>query len=333
MKARAEETTQEQAADLTAGRRVLDIEAQALTDLARSLDESFVAAVDCLAAASGRVIVTGMGKSGHVARKIAATLASTGQPAQFVHPAEASHGDLGMVTREDAVIALSNSGNTTELGDIVTFCRRYRIPLIAITAGAESVLASESDFALILPPAPEACPMGLAPTTSTSMMMALGDALAIALLERNGFSAQDFQVLHPGGQLGSALLRVDDVMQRPETLPLCDEATPMAEALLIMTQSSGDLRSFGCVGIVDAGNLLIGIISDGDLRRHMEPALLERRAGEVMTRGPLTIRPQALVAEALGLMNERKITNLFVVDEGRPVGFLHMHDCLRGGVT
>ena len=241
----------------------------------------------------GRIVVSGMGKSGHVAGKIAATLASTGTPALYVHPGEASHGDLGMITKQDAVLALSNSGNTPELSDIVAYCRRYGIALIGITSAAASPLAEQADIALILPKAPEACPMGLAPTTSTTMMMALGDALAIALLERRGFSAQDFQVFHPGGTLGSKLLRVSEVMQSPAELPLCRESTAVAEALLIMTQSSGELRSFGCVGIVDDDRRLIGLISDGDLRRHMEPTLLERSAGDVMTANPKTIRPQA----------------------------------------
>lgn len=331
MKAQAERPDENEAPDLNAARRVLDLEARSLEALAGALDGRFVEAVERLLAVDGRVVVTGMGKSGHVARKIAATLASTGTPAIYVHPGEASHGDLGMITRHDAVIAMSNSGNTPELSDTVAYCKRYGICLIGITSVGASPLAEQSDIELILPKAPEACPMGLAPTTSTTMMMALGDALAIALLERRGFSAQDFQVFHPGGTLGSKLSRVSEIMQRPAELPLCGKSTNMAEAVLIMTQSSGELRSFGCVGIVDDDGLLIGIISDGDLRRHMDPSLLERSAGEVMSANPKSIRPQALVAEALGFMNELKITSLFVVEDGRPVGFLHMHDCLRAG--
>jgi arabinose-5-phosphate isomerase len=327
MKAQAKKIHETATSDLTAGRRVLELEAAGLGALGRALDGGFVAAVERLLGIDGRVVVSGMGKSGHVARKIAATLASTGTPALYVHPGEASHGDLGMITRHDAVLALSNSGNTPELSDIVAYSRRFGICLIGMTSVAGSPIAEQADVALILPKTPEACPMGLAPTTSTTMMMALGDALAIALLERRGFSPQDFQVFHPGGTLGSRLLRVSDVMQRPATLPLC------GAAVIAMTRSSGELRSFGCVGIVDEDGLLIGIISDGDLRRHMQPDLLERRAGEVMTKAPKTIRPQALVAEALGFMNELKITSLFVVDDGRPVGFLHMHDCLQAGVT
>ena len=331
MKAQAEKVEESEAPDLAAARRVLGLEATSLNALAEALDGHFVKAVEQMLQVAGRVVVSGMGKSGHVAGKIAATLASTGTPALYVHPGEASHGDLGMITRQDAVLALSNSGNTPELSDIVAYCRRYRICLICITSAQASPLAEQADIALVLPKAPEACPMGLAPTTSTTMMMALGDALAIALLERRGFSAQDFQVFHPGGTLGSKLLRVSEVMQSPATLPLCRESTVMAEAVLIMTQSSGQLRSFGCVGIVDDDGRLLGIISDGDLRRHMEPSLLERSAGEVMTADPKTIRPRALVAEALGFMNEQKIISLFVVEDGRPVGFLHMHDCLRAG--
>lgn len=318
--------------DLDAARRVLDLEAAGLAALSRTLNENFVAAVDCLGSVAGRIIVTGIGKSGHVARKIAATLASTGSPAFYVHSVEASHGDLGMVTGGDAVLALSNSGTTTELSDIVTYTRRFGNALIAVTSVADSPLAEQADIALILPKAQEACPLGLAPTTSTTMMLALGDAISVALLERRGFSYNDFRVLHPGGNLGSTLLRVSDIMQSAENLPLCRPASDVAEALLVMTRSSGELRSFGCVGIVDDGKL-IGVISDGDLRRHMEPGLLERRADEVMTADPLTIRPQALAAEALGFMSARKITFLFVVEDGQPVGFVHMHDCLKAGVA
>jgi arabinose-5-phosphate isomerase len=318
--------------DLDAGRRVLRLEAQGLDALATSLGDGFTRVLDVLVAVTGRITVTGMGKSGHIARKIAATLASTGTPAQFVHPGEASHGDLGMIAPGDAVLAMSNSGDTTELNDIVLYTRRFAIPLVAMTAQAQSALAEAADATLILPQAPEACPMGLAPTTSTIMMLALGDAVAIALLERKGFSAKDFQVLHPGGSLGRKLLRVSEIMHGPEELPLCRPETPMAEAILTMTKGT-----FGCVGITRDDGELVGIITDGDLRRHMNPGLLEARAAEVMTGPPRTIRPQALAAEALGIMNglrnERPITSLFVVEEARPVGILHIHDCLRAGVV
>ncbi len=320
-------------ADLAAAMRVLRLEAAAIDALGRSLDGVFVTAVDRLERVRGRVVVTGMGKSGHIARKIAATFASTGTPALFVHPAEASHGDLGMITREDAVLALSNSGETNELGDLIAYTRRFSIPLVVITARAQSSLAEAADVALLLPNAPEACPLGLAPTTSTAAMLALGDALAIALLERRGFSADEFQVLHPGGMIGRRLLRVADIMHRGEEMPLTRPELRMADAILEMTA-----KHFGCVGVVDEGGRLIGIVTDGDLRRHMGADLLNKDVGAVMTRGPHTIRPKALAAEALNLMNNRGIDNLgigclFVVEEGRPVGILNVHDCLRAGVS
>lgn len=310
------------------GIRVLRIEAEALLSLADALDGSFDRALELLAGVDGRVTVTGMGKSGHVARKIAATLASTGTPAQFVHPGEASHGDLGMITRQDAVLALSNSGDTRELSDIVAHTRRFGIPLIGITRRAGSALAEQSDVALLLPPAPEACSLGLAPTTSTTMMMALGDALAVALLERRGFSAADFHQLHPGGQLGRALLRVSDLMHKGDAVPLCSLDTPLSDVILEMSA-----KRLGCVGIVDGDGGLAGVITDGDLRRHLRPEVLSERAGAIMSQHPKTIRPKALAVEALREMNEKQITTLFVMDSGRPVGVVHIHDCLRAGVA
>ncbi|MGH6948641.1 MAG: KpsF/GutQ family sugar-phosphate isomerase [Kiloniellales bacterium] len=321
--------------DLEAAQRVLKIEADALAALSRSLDSRLGRVLDVLEEVAGRVVVTGMGKSGHVARKIAATLASTGTPAIYVHPGEASHGDLGMITRSDGVLALSNSGNTAELSDIIAHCKRYGIPLLALTSRADSTLAEAADPVLLLPQAPEACPMGLAPTTSTTMMLALGDAIAIALLERRGFSMEDFQHLHPGGALGRRLLRVAEVMHGTDELPLCRTETPMAEAILVMTRGR-----FGCVGVIDEGGRLIGIVTDGDLRRHMSAELLDRAAGDVMTRTPQTIRAQALAAEALALMNAAPApkTCLFVVAEEqrgpqRPIGIVHIHDCLRAGLA
>jgi len=314
--------------DLGVARRVLRAEIEGLDRLARTLDGAFGLAIDICAAARGRLIVTGIGKSGHVARKIAATLASTGKPAQFVHAAEASHGDLGMIGAEDAILALSNSGESGELADIIAYSRRFKIPLIAITGGRNSTLAEAADVALLLPRAAEACPMGLAPTTSTTMMMALGDALAIALIERKGFSSADFQLFHPGGRLGRRLLRVADIMHPGEAVPLVPPGAPMSEAILVMTA-----RSFGCVGVCDDGRL-VGVITDGDLRRHMGDRLLARRAGEIMHPDPKTITAGQLAAEAIGLMNRFAITALFVVDDAlRPTGFLHMHDCLRAGVA
>lgn len=311
-----------------AGGRVLRIEAEALASLAAALDQTFEAALDLLLACRGRVVVSGMGKSGHVGRKIAATLASTGTPALFVHPAEASHGDLGMIAARDVILALSNSGETSELSDIIAYSRRFAISLIAITSRPQSSLAEQADVVLALPPAPEACPHGLAPTTSTSMMMALGDALAVALIERRGFTADDFRNLHPGGSLGRTLQRVSDLMHCGEELPLITPEVRMAEAILVMTA-----RRFGCLGVTDAAGQLIGIVTDGDLRRHMNPGLMEATVGEVMSRTPKTIRPGALAAEALRIMNTLAITSLFVTDAGVPKGILHIHDCLRAGVA
>ena len=315
--------------DIEDARRVLATEIAGLTALAKSLDRAFVAAIDVLAAAKGRVIVTGMGKSGHIAGKIAATLASTGTPAFFVHPGEASHGDLGMIAPGDAVIALSNSGDTAELADVLAYTRRFRIPLVAMTRRSESTLADAADVALVLPASAEACTLGLAPTTSTTMMLALGDAIAVALLERKGFSAEDFQALHPGGQLGRQLLRVADIMHEGAAVPLVKHGASMADTILVITA-----KSFGCAGVTDEAGRLIGIVTDGDLRRHMGTALLAERVETVMTPTPKTIRPQALAAEALGQMNAQAITSLFVVDDTwRPLGILHIHDCLRAGVA
>lgn len=309
------------------GRHVLALESGALAALAAGLDDRFDLAVEALAGCTGRVVVSGMGKSGHVGRKIAATLASTGTPALFVHPGEASHGDLGMIVHGDAVLALSNSGETAELSDLVAHCKLFGLSLIAIIGRADSSLARDADVALVLPPAPEACPMGLAPTTSTTMQMALGDALAVALLTRRGFSATDFRVFHPGGKLGAKLMRVAQLMH--SDMPLAPPETPMSEALVAMTAGR-----FGCLGIVEDGRL-VGIVTDGDLRRALRDGgdLLARPAGGVMTRAPRSIGPDALAAEALHLMAGR-ITALFVVDEaGRPIGILHIHDLLRAGVA
>jgi len=315
--------------DLAVARRVIRAGIEGLESLAQALDSAFQAALNVCATARGRIIVTGVGKSGHVARKIAATLASTGTPAQFVHPVEASHGDLGMIGAEDAVVALSNSGETSELADIVAYSRRFEIPLIAITGGRQSTLAEAADIVLLLPDAAEGCPMGLAPTTSTTMMMALGDALAIALLERKGFSSADFQLFHPGGRLGRRLLRVRDIMHTGAEIPIVAPAMPMSEAILLMTA-----KSFGCVGVCDTDGRLIGVITDGDLRRHMGPSFFTQTVAEVMRENPKTITAAALAADGLGLMNRFAITALFVVDgDGQPVGFVHMHDCLRAGVA
>ncbi len=315
-------------AEIASARRVLRLEAQGITALSETLNADFERAVTILEKVTGRVIITGMGKSGHIATKVAATLASTGTPASFVHPAEASHGDLGMITDNDAVIAFSNSGETTELADLVTFATRFDLPLIGITGRAGSTLAEAATVALILPDTPEACPMGLAPTTSTTVMLALGDALAVALLERKGFSADDFHLLHPGGKLGQRLLRVSRLMHTGDAMPIVSQDTPMTETLITMSA-----KSFGCAGIVDEAGRLLGIITDGDLRRHMSLEMLEQPAAAVMTPHPKTIRPDALASEALAILNGLSITILFVVEDEIPVGILHVHDCLRAGIA
>jgi len=314
--------------DVDAARRVFHLEADALRVMGEALDETFVEAVEIIDRAGGRAVVTGMGKSGHIARKISSTLSSTGTPSLYVHPGEASHGDLGMIAHNDAVIALSNSGETPELGDVVNYCRRFEVPLIAITGRAGSSIAEAANCALLLPAVAEACPMGLAPTTSSTAMLALGDAIAIALLDRRGFTAEDFQVLHPGGQLGQNLLRVRDLMHSGDALPLIAADASVGDAILVMT-----MKGFGCAGVTDAEGKLMGIITDGDLRRHMSDTLLQLTCEQVMTADPKTIRHQALASEALGLMNASQITSLFVADDRNPVGILHIHDCLRAGIA
>jgi len=318
-------------ADLLAARRVLQFAREALGALSDQLDGAFCRAVDVLLGVRGRVVVSGMGKSGHIGHKIAATFSSTGTPAQFVHPAEASHGDLGALTRADALLMLSYSGDTAELSDLITYAKRHSIPLIGVARNPESALISASDVALVLPKAQEACPMGLAPTTSTTMMLALGDALAVALMERRGFSADQYRVLHPGGSLGRALIRVSDIMHS-EGMPLVTADAPMREVLITMTSGG-----FGVAGVVDGAGNLIGIITDGDLRRHMERGLLDRVANDVMTADPKSALPDMLAAEALAVMNDGtpRVTCLFIVDPAighRPLGILHVHDCLRAGL-
>ncbi|HVV92401.1 MAG TPA: KpsF/GutQ family sugar-phosphate isomerase [Hyphomicrobiales bacterium] len=322
----------ERAAALTSAKKTLAIEVVGLTTLAEAFDgplgPAFAEALRLMRAARGRIIVTGMGKSGHIARKIAASLASTGTPAFFVHPAEASHGDLGMITADDAILALSWSGETVELRDLVHHAGRHRVALIAMTAEADSTLAKAADVVLALPRASEACPHGLAPTTSTTMQLALGDALTVALLESRGFTASDFRLFHPGGKLGASLTWVRDLMHRGDRMPLVPLGTPMSDAILVISA-----KSFGCVGILDAAGGLAGIVTDGDLRRHMAPGFIDKLVEEVMTAMPLTVPPDSLAAEALEIMSSAKITSLFVVEDGRPVGILHVHDALRIGVA
>jgi arabinose-5-phosphate isomerase len=292
------------------------------------LGQAFISAVALIKAARGRVIVSGMGKSGHIGNKIAATLSSTGTPAFFVHPAEASHGDLGMITSDDVIIAMSWSGETAELKNLINYSRRFRIGLIAITADAVSTLGKAADIALVLPQAREACPHNLAPTTSSLMQLALGDALAIALLESRGFTALDFRELHPGGRLGAALTFVGDLMHTGPEMPLKPVGTHMSDAIVEMSA-----KGWGCVGITDAAGHLVGIITDGDLRRHMRPDLLEALVEDIMTWGPNTVRPDQLASEALEILNSLKRTVLLVVEGERAVGLVHMHDLLRAGVA
>ena len=317
--------------DAKAAERVLETAIEAIGDLGAALDGSFSRAVDILLAAKGRVVVSGMGKSGHIARKIAATFASTGTPAQFVHPAEASHGDLGMLTRDDALLMLSWRGETAELSDLITYAKRFRIPLIGMASNAESTLLQASDVALVLPKVREACPMGMAPTTSTTVMLVLGDALAVALMERRGFSADEYRNFHPGGSLGRALIRVSDLMHTGKEVPLVADKTPMQRVLIAIAE-----HRFGCVGVVDKKGALTGIVTDGDLRRHMGRDILDLKASQVMTKSPKVVHADQMAAEALALMNEKKITQLFVLDakgkSKKPVGILHIHDCLRAGL-
>ena len=312
--------------------RTLETEREGVAALAAAMSDGlgprFVAAVDTIRAARGRAIVTGMGKSGHVARKIAATLASTGTPAFFVHAADASHGDLGMITSDDVMLVLSWSGETEELKDLINYSRRFRIALIAVTVNADSTLGKSADIVLVLPQAREACPHNLAPTTSSLMQLALGDALAIALLESRGFTAVDFGVFHPGGKLGAALKFVRDVMHPGSAVPLIGRDALMSEAIVEMSA-----KGFGCVAVTNGDGRLLGVITDGDLRRHMRDDLLRAPVGEVMTASPKTVRPGQLASEALELINSLKITALIVVESDRPVGIVHFHDLLRAGVA
>jgi arabinose-5-phosphate isomerase len=312
--------------------RTLETESEGLAALvaamANGLGAPFAAAVETIRAARGRVIVTGMGKSGHVARKIAATLASTGTPAFFVHAADASHGDLGMITSDDVMLALSWSGETEELKDLINYSRRFRIALIAVTVNLDSTLGKAADIVLVLPATREACPHNLAPTTSSLMQLALGDALAIALLESRGFTARDFGVFHPRGKLGAVLKFVRDVMHPGDAVPLIRRGAPMSEAIVEMSA-----KGFGCVAVTEPSGKLAGVITDGDLRRHMGADLLQASVDAVMTALPKTVRPDQLASEALQILNSSKITALIVVEADRPVGIVHFHDLLRAGVA
>lgn len=314
---------------IKAARRVLEIETDALKALSDNLTEDFSRVVDRLADSKGRIILAGVGKSGHVARKIAATMASTGSSALYVHPTEASHGDMGMITADDAVIALSRSGETKELADVIGYCRRFSIPLIAMTVNPDSALGRSADYVLALPDAPEACAETRAPTTSTTLQIALGDALAVALLEAKGFTSADFKAYHPGGALGASLATVGDLMHSGERLPLIKKTADMSTCLSVMSE-----MGFGCVGVTENGRLS-GMITDGDIRRHMSNDLLDQKVASIMTANPKTASPQDLAADTLRRMTggASKIMQMFVTVDGKPIGIVHLHDFLRAGLV
>ena len=317
---------------IDSGLRALDMEANGIGSLAAAMQNGlrtpFIAAVELIRGARGRVVTSGMGKSGHVGHSLAATMSSTGTPAMFVHPAEAGHGDLGMITPDDVIIALSWSGETVELKNLIDYSRRFRIGLIAMTSEGASTLAQAADVALVLPQAREACPHNLAPTTSSLMQLALGHALAIALLESRGFTPLDFRILHPGGRLGAALTFTRDLMHAGDAMPLVMLGRRMSNAIMEMST-----KGFGCVGVVDPGGQLVGIVTDGDLRRHMRPDLLDLPVEQVMTARPICAKPEQLASETLQLVNASKITAVFVIERGRPIGIIHLHDLLRAGVA
>ncbi len=313
---------------IATARRVLALEADALGLMSHNLGDAFVQAVETILAAKGRVICTGIGKSGHVARKIAATMASTGTQAYFVHATEASHGDLGMIGQDDVVLALSKSGETKELADMLSYAKRYSIPLIGMTAKADSTLGRTADILLQVPDAAEACAETNAPTTSTTLMIAMGDALAVALLESKGFKADHFKVFHPGGKLGAMLRSAADLMHKSAELPLVTSGTPFIEAVKSM---SG--KGFGVLGVTSPDGKLAGIVTDGDLRRYLTSGVSAKTIDDVMNRTPLTASPDQLAADVLRIMNERKITQIFVLDDGKPAGIIHMHDLLKSGLA
>lgn len=314
--------------DIQSAKRTIDREIEALRVMESELNESFEKALDLMQNTKGKVIVTGMGKSGHIGKKIAATLASTGTPSFFVHPGEASHGDLGMLEQKDVVLAISNGGESKELSDILFYCKRYNIPLIAMTKNPESTLGKAGDILLKLPNNGEACPLGLAPTSSTTATLVLGDVLAVALLERKGFSKLDYNQRHPGGKLGAVLQKVSNLMHKGNEMPIVNEETGIQDALLVMTS-----KMLGCVGIINNDGDLTGIITDGDLRRFLSPDMFSKKVTDVMTKNPKVIDPDALAAEAVALMNGKKITQLFAVKDNKPLGVIHLHDCLRAGIA
>ncbi len=316
---------------LSTAKEVLLNESNALQKMAHELDGmlgvEFEKTVQAILALKGRVVLTGMGKSGHIAKKIAATLASTGTPSFYIHPAEASHGDMGMLTKNDMLIALSKSGKTSELVDLIEFSGRYSLPLVAMTENDTSPLAKHANYFLKLPNIEEACPLGSAPTTSTTLMLALGDALALTLLSERGFTAEDFNIYHPGGSLGKKLMRVQDIMHTGKEVPLVPEDMPMSEGLVQMTK-----YSFGCLGVLSKDDTLVGVITDGDLRRNMDSNLLNKQVSSIMRSSPVTVTPETMVSVALQIMNSKKITSVFVIENNNVAGILHIHDCLRAGI-
>ncbi|MBR5598808.1 MAG: KpsF/GutQ family sugar-phosphate isomerase [Alphaproteobacteria bacterium] len=316
--------------DLRNAVKTIDKEIETLNILKKGLDATLSKALDLLQNTKGRIIITGMGKSGHIARKMAATFSSTGTVSFFVHPAEASHGDLGMISDDDVVIAISYSGESKELSDILMYAKRHNVPLIAITRNPESSLGKNSTLVLKLPDNGEACPLGLAPTSSTTATIVLGDVLAINLMHRRGFSASDFRQRHPGGKLGAILCKVSDIMHKGDAIPLLNDSAIMQEAFLVMSS-----KMLGCVGIVNNDGELIGIITDGDLRRKMSPSLITEKVVNVMSHNPKVINQDALIVDAVNIMNNtgRGITNLFVTENKKPVGVIHIHDCLKAGVA
>ena len=329
MKAKLKMAEQNMQSDIDVAKRVLGIETEALQKLADGIDENFAKAIDIFDKTEGRVVITGMGKSGHIGSKIAATMASTGTPAFFVHPGEASHGDMGMITQQDSILALSNSGESSELFDILQYAKRFSVPLVAVTRDENSTLGKAADVVLKLPTMQEACPMRLAPTSSTTMSLAMGDAVAVALLERRGFSSSDFKVFHPGGKLGQQLLYVTDLMHSGEDMPRVSSNATIKDAVVEMSSKRG-----GCVGVLEEGtDKLLGMITDGDLRRHLSPDLLDKSVAEIMTKNPQTISGKIMAAEALAIMNQKSITSLFVEDNGVVSGIIHVKDFLAAGVA
>ena len=308
--------------------RTINEEIKTLEVLRDQMDGSLTAALDLMINSTGRIIITGMGKSGHIGKKIVASLASTGTPSFFVHPAEASHGDLGMITQKDVVIAISNSGESRELGDIIAYCKRFTIPLIAMTKNPESTLGKAADVILRLPGTGEACPLGLAPTSSSTATLVMGDVLTTGLMERRGFTKEDFNIRHPGGKLGAILKRVGELMHTGDEMPLLSYKADMQQALLEMSH-----KRLGCVGFIDDTGLLVGILTDGDLRRKLNANTFSAPVENLMTKTPITIQKDTLNAEAIKIMNEKKITNLFVLEKGKPVGVIHIHDLLNKGVA